>query len=183
MPSAKKAATAVAKKAAKKPAGVDAREKVFAGLKGKGGLTAGQVAEKVGLARSTVTRTLADLENDGLAERVKGGHDGKARVPDTWYQPGKKPKAGGSGKKAASPNGAAPAAPLGDRLGKGELRELVLAHLAKHPKAEFGPSQLAKPEVLGRSAGAIANALDKLAEDDKVRLTGEKPRRYRFNKR
>jgi hypothetical protein len=181
MPTAKKAATAVAKRAAKKPAGADARAKVQSALKGKGGLTTAQVAEKAGLARSTATRTLAELEAEGLAERVNGGHDGKARVPDTWYQPGKSPKAG---KKAASPNGAASVTqPSGDRLGKGELRAQVLDYLAAHPKAEFGPSQLAKPEVLGRSAGAIANALDKLAEDDKVRLTGEKPRRYRFNKR
>lgn len=184
MPTAKKAATAAAKKAAtktagKKPAGADARNKVLAALKGKGGLTTAQVAEKAGLARSTVTRTLAELETEELAERVPGGHDGKARTPDTWYQPGKTPK---PGKKATAQKAAAPDQPDG-RLGKGELREMVLDHLAAHPKQEFGPSQLAKPEVLGRSAGAIANALDKLVEDGKAELTGEKPRRYRYVKR
>ena len=49
--------------------------------------------------------------------------------------------------------------------------------LIEHPGEEMGPTQIAA--VLdGRSAGAIANALDKLVLAGTVAQTRESPRRY-----
>ena len=58
----------------------------------------------------------------------------------------------------------------------GALRELVAAHLAAHPGKDFGPHEIGK--VLGRSSGAVANALDRLTSLNQARLTSEKPRRF-----
>lgn len=64
----------------------------------------------------------------------------------------------------------------GGRLGKGQLRALVLAHLQAHPHEETSPTAVAK--ALGRSAGAVGNALDKLAADGTITQTRVAPRRY-----
>jgi DNA-binding MarR family transcriptional regulator len=61
-------------------------------------------------------------------------------------------------------------------LGKGGLRALIDAHLEAHPDDHFSPSQLGK--ILGRSSGAISNALDKLVELRRAELTCPKPRRF-----
>jgi hypothetical protein len=42
----------------------------------------------------------------------------------------------------------------------GQLRDLVQAHLAEHPDADFTPHAIGR--VLSRSSGAVANALDRL---------------------
>lgn len=42
----------------------------------------------------------------------------------------------------------------------GELRGLVAAHLAAYPARDFGPHAIGR--LLGRSSGAVANALDRL---------------------
>jgi hypothetical protein len=59
----------------------------------------------------------------------------------------------------------------------GQLRELVAAHLAGHPEEEFTPHEIGK--IIGRSSGAVANALDKLVSLGQATLSCEKPRRYR----
>ena len=64
------------------------------------------------------------------------------------------------------------------RLGSGQLREMVLAHLRGHPDEEFSPSAIAK--VLARSSGAVANACDTLLVAKAVVQTNEKPRRFRI---
>jgi hypothetical protein len=58
----------------------------------------------------------------------------------------------------------------------GQLRDLVAAHLAANPGAEFSPHAIGR--VLGRSSGAVANALDRLTALGRAHLTSEKPRRY-----
>jgi hypothetical protein len=63
------------------------------------------------------------------------------------------------------------------RLGKGGLEAEVSAHLAAHPKAEFTPTELS--HKLGRSGGAIYNALEKFVREGKAKRTSERPRRYR----
>ena len=60
----------------------------------------------------------------------------------------------------------------------GQLRDLVAAHLAAHPDADFTPHAIGR--VLGRSSGAVANALDRLTALGQAQLTSEKPRRYRY---
>jgi hypothetical protein len=60
----------------------------------------------------------------------------------------------------------------------GELRGLVAAHLAAYPAQDFGPHAIGR--VLGRSSGAVANALDRLTALGQAQLTSESPRRYLY---
>jgi hypothetical protein len=59
----------------------------------------------------------------------------------------------------------------------GQLRDLVAGHLASYPDAEFTPHAVGR--VLGRSSGAVANALDRLTALGQAQLTSEHPRRYK----
>jgi hypothetical protein len=56
------------------------------------------------------------------------------------------------------------------------MRAKVAAHLDAHPGAEFTPHEVAK--VIGHSAGAVSNALDRLAEAGEAELVCERPRRF-----
>ena len=58
------------------------------------------------------------------------------------------------------------------------MRDLVEEHLRKFPAAAFTPHQVGK--VLTRSAGAVANALDKLVSLDIAQMVTDKPRSYRL---
>ena len=60
----------------------------------------------------------------------------------------------------------------------GALRDLVEEHLRKFPEAAFTPHQVGK--VLTRSAGAVANALDKLVSLGTAEMVTDKPRTYRL---
>ncbi|WP_228794446.1 AAA family ATPase [Nocardia cyriacigeorgica] len=63
------------------------------------------------------------------------------------------------------------------RLGNGELRGMVAEVLAGDPAAEFGPRDVAK--ILGRSSGAVGNALKTLAAAGLAEQCGDKPLRFR----
>lgn len=72
---------------------------------------------------------------------------------------------------------AAPAHTTGNgRLGKGELRAMVADHLATHLDSDFTPTRLSR--ILGRSSGAIANALDALVRAGEAVQTRDKPIAY-----
>jgi hypothetical protein len=60
----------------------------------------------------------------------------------------------------------------------GALRDLVEAHLRKFPGTAFTPHQVGK--VLTRSAGAVANALDKLVSLGTAQMVTDKPRSYQL---
>ncbi len=77
-------------------------------------------------------------------------------------------KAAASGRKAR-----------GTAARPGQLRDLVAAHLAEHPDAEFTPHAIGR--ILARSSGAVANALDRLTALGNAQLTSDKPRRYRHH--
>ena len=63
------------------------------------------------------------------------------------------------------------------RLRPGELDGLVLAYLAEH--RDDGPlTATAIGKGIGRSAGAVANCLGRLAKDKKVRQAKKRPRGY-----
>ena len=66
----------------------------------------------------------------------------------------------------------------GPRLAKGALRGMVEDFLTHRPGEEFGANAVAT--ALGRSSGAVANALDQLERDNVVTLTTTKPRRYQI---
>jgi len=63
------------------------------------------------------------------------------------------------------------------RLRPGELDGLVLAHMRKHGDEE-SLSASAIGKGLGRSSGAVANCLARLAKQGKVRQAKRKPRAY-----
>lgn len=48
------------------------------------GATAAELALAAGLGRSTTGKALVTLEDNGLAVRTRGGHDGPRRTPDRW---------------------------------------------------------------------------------------------------
>ncbi|GGU89725.1 hypothetical protein GCM10010182_00150 [Actinomadura cremea] len=62
------------------------------------------------------------------------------------------------------------------RSAPGEMRAKVAAHLTAHPEKEFTPHEIAK--VIGHSAGAVSNALDRLAEAGEAELVCDRPRRF-----
>jgi hypothetical protein len=63
------------------------------------------------------------------------------------------------------------------RLRPGELDGLVLTYLAEH-KGDGPLTATAIGKGIGRSAGAVANCLYRLAKDKKVRQTKKRPRGY-----
>jgi hypothetical protein len=58
----------------------------------------------------------------------------------------------------------------------GELRAKVAAHLAANPGLQLTPHEVGR--AIGHSAGAVANALDKLTETGQAVLTCDRPRRF-----
>ena len=64
----------------------------------------------------------------------------------------------------------------GQRLRPGALRALVHAWLAERPGQEFTPTRIGKE--LGRSAGAVGNALATMTDAGEVTQTSAKPRKY-----
>jgi DNA-binding MarR family transcriptional regulator len=146
---------------------------VLAALEQQPDATTAELAAAAELGRSTVGKALATLERDGRVRRTPGGHDPNGRrLPDRWTTPPPPP----------APPAVETEADGGDeqpdtsRLRKGQLRALVLQHLQQHADVEHSPTAVAK--TLGRSAGAVSNALDRLAADGSVVQTNHKPRRF-----
>lgn len=130
------------------------------------GMDAGAVAEAgralAGL-REVIGTAVAALEaGDGAAalsaaEELYGGSATGRRL----VRVAAKPRRTANGRTGAQP---------------GELRAKVTAHLAAHPGAEFTPHEIAR--VIGHSAGAISNALDRLVGLGEAAMTSERPRRF-----
>ena len=146
-------------------------EAVLAAL-GSGPASAPEVAEVAGIGRSTATKVLAALAGDGRVERTPGGRDGARRLPDRWALP----EAAGDPDRPTGDH-AEPQVTASARLGKGELAKMVAAYLHDHP-GEHSPAAVAKG-LGGRSAGAVGNALGRLAASGDVVEAGDRPRRYR----
>ena len=165
-------------------------------------ITATEVAGALGIGRSTAAKRLARLEAAGTIRRNPGGRSGGARVADRWSlataTPEAHPPEGATTEdpaaisdEAASPSEPDPSEPgtgagalseatgdAGERLAPGALGALVREYLAARPTQSFGPSGIGK--ALGRSAGAVSNALSTMAAAGKVQLVAERPRRYRI---
>ena len=137
-------------------------EAVLDAVKAQPGVTAAEVAETLGMGQSTATKHLAALEARKVLRRQPGGRDGNRRLPDRWHV--SKARAKRAGKSA-------------DRLGRGALGALVHEYLAARPDQDLGPTQVGKG--LGRSQGAVSNALARLEANGQVRLVTKSPRRYR----
>jgi hypothetical protein len=65
----------------------------------------------------------------------------------------------------------------GKRLRPGELDGLVLAHMRSH-KGDLPLTASAIGQAIGRSSGAVANCLARLAKGGETRLAKKKPRAY-----
>ncbi len=80
--------------------------------------------------------------------------------------------------EATTTEAAEPASKEGSspRLQPGALRALVHAWLAERPGQEFTPTRIGKE--LGRSAGAVGNALATMTDAGEVTQTSAKPRKY-----
>ncbi|WP_435245029.1 helix-turn-helix domain-containing protein [Streptomyces tendae] len=191
---------------AQAPAGLKASEqKALAALADHSGATAAEIAAHAGIGGSTAGKALTALESHNLAYRERGEKEGGRKTADRWYhrpveatpehisdepeatsepapeapaeaaEPEASPQA-----PAAQPEPEAPAAEAAPtaRLARGSLRQMVYEYLEAHPADEIGPSGLAK--ILGRSAGAVANALVTLTDHGQAERTAESPRRYRL---
>ncbi|MDA8061059.1 MAG: hypothetical protein M0T80_01280 [Actinomycetota bacterium] len=153
--------------------------------------TAAEIAGRLGAGQSTVAKRLALLEAAGAAHRRAGGRVDGVRAPDRWRalrtaEPQTTPPAEVTASSEAvaepsAPEGASDRpggeAPAG-RLGRGALGALVRDYLAARPTDALGPATLAK--ALGRSQGAVSNALSAMAERGEVVLVADHPRRYRI---
>jgi biotin operon repressor len=127
-----------------------------------------EIAEVVGIGRSSAAKQLATLERAGKIARHPGGRKGRKRLPDRWV-PASETKASTTTKPAVKS--------AGKRLRPGELDGIVLAFMRE--RAEDAPlSASAIGKGIGRSSGAVANCLARLAKVRKVRLEKSKPRRY-----
>ena len=65
----------------------------------------------------------------------------------------------------------------GKRLRPGELDGLVLAHMRAH-KGDLPLTASAIGQAIGRSSGAVANCLARLAKSGETQLAKKKPRAY-----
>ena len=164
-------------------------EQILDALAARPGASAAGLAEALGIGQSTAAKHLASLEATGAARREPGGRNGARRLADRWYVVAEAESGDTDG--AADPVAVAEeeASMSGGRLGRGalgvrdatarlrrgELRDLVVEHLRAHP-GEVSPAQLSR--ALGHSAGAIGNALVKLADAGQVVRTSDHPRRY-----
>ena len=161
------------------------------------GATAAELADASGIGRSTAAKALAAMEREGTARRSVGGRDGGRRLPDRWHPaddgtagpdvaaveddeeaPTVEPASETAASRHGDPGEGQPVEANAVRLGRGELRSLVLDYLADHGGPEgLGPTAVAKG-LGGKSSGAVGNALARLEADGRVRLAKGSPRRY-----
>ena len=160
------------------------------------GATAAEVAGALGIGRSTAAKRLARLETVGALQRSPGGRSAGAKVADRWFPApvgaGTPPEQAPSEDRAPAGDAAATDPPGADaatandessgpeasrRLAPGALGALVREYLAARPSQSFGPSGIAK--ALGRSAGAVSNALSAMAASGEAVQVAQRPRRYR----
>jgi hypothetical protein len=162
----------------KTPTSPTAAEAVAAALADHPGSSAAELSEIAGVGQSTATKTLATLEADGRASRLPGGRaDNGRRQPDRWNPlPTAPTQTAARAAKLVQP--ASDNSESAGRLGRGELAGLVADFMAAHRGEAVGPTAVAK--ALGRSSGAVANALGRLTEAGTVALVGDQPRRYRL---
>ncbi|MFV2179752.1 MarR family transcriptional regulator [Actinomadura sp. LOL_011] len=125
---------------------------------------ANEAREALALMNRTVTEVLHALDVGdpeaalSAVDRVYGGSGKVRRLVRTAVNG--RPRTG-SGRPRSAP---------------GEMRAKVAGHLTAHPGTEFTPHEIAK--VIGHSAGAVSNALDRLAEAGEAVLVCDRPRRF-----
>jgi hypothetical protein len=122
-------------------------------------------------ARDALT-TLSEAITSALSALQAGDRDSALTAADTFYSAsgkGRRLVRVAAHRKPRGASGRAYSAP-------GQLRAKVAAHLAAHPGKELTPHEIGK--AIGHSAGAITNALDRLAGLGQAVETSERPRRF-----
>lgn len=141
-----------------------AEQAVLTALSRRSELTSAEIAEATKRGKSTVGKVLGRLEHSRKVKRAKGERSGASRQPDRWNATTKR-QASQRTERAR------------ERLRPGELDGLALDYLRKHGRdGPLGPTAVANG--LGRSSGAVANCLARLAERKQVHQTSVRPRRY-----
>lgn len=145
-----------------------------------------ELAGHTDLDPTTLTRVLVRYERAGVVRSVTDGRLARWSVvdpADVIASAQESARAGGSTTRTRRTGGTARD---GDGAGgdgavtpAGGLRPLVADHLAGHPDQDFSPTQIAN--ALGRSSGAIANALERLVEHRAAVQTSTSPRRYQHH--
>ena len=167
---------------------------VLDALAARPGATAAGLAEALGAGQSTTAKYLAALEAEGAVRREPGGREAGRKLADRWtvVAISDRPAAAAAGAapvdlavpaEAPEPPAEPPAVDAADasptdRLGRGALGTLVHEYLAARPDEDLGPTQIGK--ALGRSQGAVSNALGRLAASGEAQLVSTSPRRYRI---
>ena len=151
---------------------------IIEALANEGEVTAADLADRLGIGQSTAAKRLATLEGTGSVLRQPGGRVNGVRVADHWSVA--TVGADNDASNATKTDVTNPAAPKsgGKRLERGALGALVRDYLAARPDEDLGPSQVGK--ALGRSQGAVSNALARLETAGEARLVSVTPRRYRI---
>ncbi len=122
-----------------------------------------------------MSKTTSTSAKRGSARRRTAANKEKAATVTT------KPAAAGARTANARTTARKPDGPqrAQEPLKPGKLDGLVLAYLKSNAHSTpHGPSGIAK--TLGRSSGAVANCLVRLARDERVVEVSERPRRYRL---
>jgi hypothetical protein len=179
-----------------------AEDKLWSVLRDNPGGTTAELASKAEVGKSTAARILAKWATDGSVTRTPGTGP---RTADTWTVPVDVPPVEATAEEttpadssdaitsapddagvSAPPNALDPVvepdegttAPVSRRLPPGGLHGMVEDFLRAHPNEEFGPGAIAK--ALGRSSGAVSNALDKMAASGLSVQTSPKPKRFQL---
>ena len=135
------------------------------------GATSAELAEVLGIGQSTAAKHLATLE--------VGGHGPpRARRARRWAAAGRPVEHHGARADRHRRAGRDGPVRSADRLGRGALGALVREYLAARPGEDLGPTQIGK--ALGRSQGAVSNALARLEAGGEAQLVTASPRRYRI---
>ncbi len=156
-------------------------EQLLSALVELGEATAGDLATRLGVGQSTAAKRLAALESSGATRRRRGGRVEGVLAPDHWSvtAPPHRRAPAGPVSKEERPEAPGPESQSGNegRLARGALRTMVRDHLAARSNEDLGATQIAK--ALGRSPGAVANALARLESHGEIAAVGNSPRRYR----
>ncbi len=155
-------------------------EQILEVLTAHPGATSAELAEVLGIGQSTAAKHLASLESAGTARREPGRRECGRRLADRWSTTTAAPDDAMSenGDATADDSTGDEAARSVDRLGRGALGALVREYLAARPGEGLGPTQIGK--ALGRSQGAVSNALARLEAGGEAQLVSASPRRYRI---
>ena len=137
------------------------------------GATSAELSEVLGIGQSTAAKHLATLESAGTARREPGGREGGRRLADRWST-----TTSTTDDSSADDGTGGESARSTDRLGPGALGALVREYLAARPSEDLGPTQIGK--ALGRSQGAVSNALARFEAGGEAQLVSASPRRYRI---